>query len=108
MICGGCSLSRYQHYRAVPDRWSVAMSTTVAALIGLIFGFTTGAIIAGLTLMDRPWVVCVRLPEELHRRLSDEAADHMCSLKAEIINRLEASFDQPNGDQVVDAPRVWS
>jgi Arc-like DNA binding domain len=78
------------------------MSTTVATLIGLIFGFTTGAIIAGLTLMDRPWVVCVRLPEELHRRLSEEATDHMCSLKAEIINRLQASF--PDGDQVVDAP----
>jgi len=28
---------------------------------------------------------------------------NMCSLKAEIINRLEASFDQP---KVVDAPRL--
>ena len=94
MISGGCSLSRHHHYRAVPDRWSVAMSTTVATLIGLIFGFTTGAIVAGLTLMEHPrrWVVCIRLPEELHRRLSEEARDHMCSLKAEMLSRLQASF----------------
>jgi Arc-like DNA binding domain len=99
MICGGCSLSRHQHYRAVPDRWSVAMSTTVATLIGLIFGLMTGTIVAGLALMEHPrrWVVCVRLPEELHRRLSEEATDHMCSLKAEIIRRLEASFSQTEG-----------
>ena len=70
------------------------MSTTVATLIGLIFGFTTGAIVAGLTLMEHPrrWVVCIRLPEELHRRLSEEARDHMCSLKAEMLSRLQASF----------------
>jgi Arc-like DNA binding domain len=70
------------------------MSTTVATLIGLIFGFTTGAIVAGLALMEHPrrWVVCIRLPEELHRRLSEEARDHMCSLKAEIISRLQAGF----------------
>jgi hypothetical protein len=78
----------------------------LATLIGLIFGFTTGAIVAGLTLMERRWVVCVPLPEELHRRLSEEATDHMCSLKAEIINRLQASFHRTNGDQVVDAPRL--
>jgi plasmid stability protein len=54
----------------------------------------------------RWWTVCLRLPEELHRRLRQEATDHMCSLKAEIINRLEASFSQPNGDQVVEAPRL--
>jgi hypothetical protein len=30
----------------------------------------------------------------------------MWSLKAEIISRLQASFSQPNGDQVVDAPDV--
>ena len=55
-----------------------------------------GAIIAGLVLMERPrrWVVCIRLPEELHRRLREEATDHMCSLKAEIITRLQASFGQ--------------
>jgi hypothetical protein len=80
------------------------MTITVAALIGLIFGLTTGVIVAGLALMEHPrrWVVCVRLPEELHRRLSEDATDHMCSLKAEIINRLQASFHQPNGD----APRL--
>ena len=72
------------------------MSTTVGTLIGLIFGFTTGAIVAGLTLMEQPrrWVVCIRLPEELHRRLSEEARDHMCSLKAEIISRLQGEFRQ--------------
>ena len=66
----------------------------VATLIGLIFGFTTGAIVAGLTLMEDPrrWVVCIPLPEELHRRLSEEATDHMCSLKAEMLSRLQASF----------------
>ena len=84
------------------------MSTTVATLIGMIFGLMTGVIVAGLALMEHPrrWVVCIRLSEELHRRLSEEATDHMCSLKAEIINRLEASFSQLNGDQVVEAPRL--
>ena len=84
------------------------MSTTVATFIGLIFGLMTGAIVAGLALMEHPrrWVVCVRLPEELHHRLSEEATDHMCSLKAEMISRLQASLGQPNGDQVVDAPRL--
>jgi Arc-like DNA binding domain len=92
----------------VPDRWGVAMSITVAVITGFIIGLTVGAVIAGLVLMEHPrrWVVCLRLPEELHRRLSEDATDHMCSLKAEIINRLQASFDQPNGDQVVDAPRL--
>jgi Arc-like DNA binding domain len=82
------------------------MTITVATVIGLIFGFTTGTIVAGLALMEHPrrWMVSLRLPEELHRRLSEEATDHMCSLKAEIVNRLQASFSQPNGDQVVDAP----
>ena len=84
------------------------MTITVAAVAGLIVGLMVGATIAGLVLMERPrrWVVCIRLPEELHRRLREEATDHMCSLKAEIITRLQASFSQPNGDQVVDAPRV--
>jgi uncharacterized membrane-anchored protein YhcB (DUF1043 family) len=84
------------------------MMITVAALTGLIIGLTLGAVVAALVLMEHPrrWVVCVRLPEELHRRLSEEATDHMCSLKAEMINRLQASFSQPNGDQVVDAPRL--
>ena len=40
----------------------------------------------------RRWVVCLRLPEELHRRLMEAAADHMWDLKAEIISRLQASF----------------
>ena len=84
------------------------MTIPLAAVAGLVIGIALGAIIAGLVLMERPrrWVVCLRLPEELHRRLREEATDHMCSLKAEIINRLEASFHQPNGDQVVDAPRL--
>jgi hypothetical protein len=82
------------------------MTITVAVLAGLTIGLTIGAVVAGLVLMEHPrrWLVCVRLPGELHRRLSEEATDHMCSLKAEIINRLQASFSQPNGDQVVDAP----
>jgi hypothetical protein len=114
MICGGCSFSRYQHYRAVgPVRCGVAMMhiqpITVAVIIGFIIGLTVGAVVAGLVLTERRsrhWIVYLRLPEELHRRLRDEATDHMCSLKAEIINRLQASFRQPNGDQVVDAPRL--
>ena len=80
------------------------MTITVAVLAGLIIGLTLGAVIAGLVLMERQlrhWVVCIRLPGELHRRLREEATDHMCSLKAEIINRLEASLSQP---KVVDAP----
>jgi hypothetical protein len=67
----------------------------LATLIGLIFGFATGAILAGLTVMEQPgrWVVSLSLPEDLHRHLSEEATDHMCSLKAEIISRLEASLE---------------
>jgi hypothetical protein len=86
-----------------PVRRGVAMS--IPLLIGLIIGLTVGVIVAGLALMEHPrrWVVCVRLPEELHRRLSEEATDHMCSVKAEIISRLEASLGQP---KVVDAPRL--
>jgi hypothetical protein len=81
------------------------MSITVAAVIGLIVGLMVGVPL-GLVGRPRWWTVCLRLPEELHRRLRQEATDHMCSLKAEIINRLEASFSQPNGDQVVEAPRL--
>jgi hypothetical protein len=81
------------------------MNITVAAVIGLIVGLMVGVPL-GLVGRPRWWTVCLRLPEELHRRLRQEATDHMCSLKAEIINRLEASFSQPNGDQVVEAPRL--
>ena len=82
------------------------MTIPLAAVAGLIVGLMLGAIIAGLVLMERPrrWVVCLRLPEELHRRLREEATDHMCSLKAEMISRLQASFSQPNADQVVPSP----
>jgi hypothetical protein len=81
------------------------MTITVAAVVGLIVGLTVGAIVAGLVLMEHPrrWIVCVRLSGKLHRRLQEAATDHMCSLKAEIISRLEASFSQP---KVVDAPRL--
>jgi Arc-like DNA binding domain len=68
---------------------------TVAIITGFIIGLTVGAIITGFVLMERRsrhWIVCLRLPQELHRRLREEATDHMCSLKAEIINRLEASL----------------
>jgi hypothetical protein len=84
------------------------MTITVAVLAGLTTGLTIAAVVAGLVLMEHPrrWIVCVRLSGELHRRLKEAATDHMCSLKAEIIGRLEASFHQPNGDQVVDAPRL--
>jgi len=70
------------------------MTIPLAAVAGLVIGIALGAIIAGLVLMERPrrWVVCLRLPEELHRRLREEATDHMCSLKTEIITRLQASF----------------
>jgi hypothetical protein len=70
------------------------MTITVAAVVGLVIGIALGAVVAGLALMGRPrrWVVCLRLPKELHRRLREEATDHMCSLKAEIISRLEASL----------------
>ncbi len=68
---------------------------TLAVIAGFIIGLTVGTIITGLALMERPlrhWVVCLRLPEELHRRLSEAATDDKCSLKAEIISRLQASF----------------
>jgi hypothetical protein len=68
---------------------------TVAVIAGFVIGLTIGAIITGFVLMERRsrhWVVCLRLPQELHRRLREEATDHMCSLKAEIMNRLQASL----------------
>ena len=80
------------------------MTIPFVAIASLIIGIVIGAVLAGLVLMERQlrhWVVCIRLPGELHRRLREEATDHMCSLKAEIINRLEASLSQP---KVVDAP----
>jgi hypothetical protein len=66
----------------------------VAFLAGLSTGLTIGVVVAALVLMEHPrrWLVCVRLPGDLHRRLSEAATDHMCSLKAEIINRLQASL----------------
>ncbi len=82
---------------------------TLAAVAGLIIGIALGATVAGLALSERflrHWVVCLRLPQELHRRLREEATVAEWSLKAEIISRLQASFGQPNGDQVVDAPRL--
>ena len=85
------------------------MTITVAAVVGLIVGLTVGAIVAGVALTERRsrhWVVCIRLPKELHRRLREEATVAGWSLKAEIISRLQASFQQPNGAQVVDAPRL--
>ena len=83
------------------------MTITLATVAGLIIGIALGAGVAGLALMERRsrhWIVCLRLPSELHRRLSEDAAVAECSLKAEIISRLQASFQQPNG--VVDAPRL--
>ena len=74
------------------------MSTviTVAILVSLIIGLAFGSVIAGIAMMERRstrhWVVYLRLPEDLHRRLSEAATDHRWSLRAEIINRLEASF----------------
>jgi Arc-like DNA binding dprotein len=85
------------------------MTITVAAVVGLIIGLTVGAVITGLALTERRsrhWIVCLRLPKELHRSLREEATVAGWSLKAEIISRLQASFHQPNGDQVVDAPRL--
>ena len=81
------------------------MTITVAAVAGLIIGLMLGATVAGLALMERPrrWVVCLRLPEELHRRLREEATDHMCSLKAEIISRLQASFSDES-DRILPWP----
>ena len=79
----------------------VAMTITVAVITGFIIGLTVGAVVAGLVLMERRsrhWIVCLRLPQELHRRLREEATDHMCSLKAEIITRLEASFGNDRRD----------
>jgi hypothetical protein len=106
IVGGGCSFSRHQHYCSLGSvRCGVAMTITVAVLAGLTIGLTIAAVVAGLVLMEHPrrWIVCVRLSGELHFRLKEAATDHMCSLKAEIINRLEGSFDQPN---VVDAPRL--
>jgi len=73
---------------------SVAMTITVAAVAGLIIGLALGAVGAALALIERPrrWVVCLRLPEELHHRLREEATVAEWSLKAEIISRLQASF----------------
>jgi hypothetical protein len=65
---------------------------TVAVIIGFIIGLTVGTIITGLTLTERRsarhWVVSLRLPEDLHHRLSEAATVAGCSLKAEIIKPL--------------------
>jgi hypothetical protein len=81
------------------------MTIPLAAVAGLIVGLILGATVAGLALMERPrrWVVCIRLPEELHRWLREEATDHMCSLKAEIIGRLQASFSDES-DRILPWP----
>ncbi len=68
------------------------MTITVAAVAGLIVGLMLGATVAGLALTERRsrhWVVCLRLPQELHRRLREEATVAEWSLKAEIISRLQ-------------------
>ncbi len=94
-------------YGAVPDRWGVAMMhiepITLATLAGLIVGLMVGAIVAGLVCMERQRF-SLRLPEDLHRRLSEAARDHMWSLKAEIVGRLEASFDQPSITECIGPP----
>ena len=82
------------------------MTITVAAVVGLIIGIALGATVAGLAMMERRsrhWVVYIRLSEELHRRLREEATDHMCSLKAEIISRLQASFSDES-DRILPWP----
>ncbi len=70
------------------------MTITFAAVAGLIIGIALGAVIAGLSRMEHPrrWVVCLRLPEELHRRLREEATVAGWSLKAEMLSRLQASL----------------
>ena len=81
---------------------------TVAVIAGFVIGLTIGAIITGFVLMERRsrhWIVCLRLPGDLHRRLREQATVAGWSFKAEIISRLQASFRQPK-DQVVDAPRL--
>ena len=81
------------------------MTITVAAVVGLIVGLMVGV---ALGLMGRPrwWTVCLRLPEELHRRLREEATVAEWSLKAEIINRLQASFgnDRSNPEAPMISP----
>ena len=67
------------------------MSITIAAVAGLIIGLMVGVAL-GLMGGPRWWTVCLRLPGELHRRLREEATVAECSLKAEIISRLQASF----------------
>jgi Arc-like DNA binding domain len=62
--------------------------------MGLVVGIAAGATVAAICLMDKPqwWTVCLRLPEPRRRQLSREARKNMRDLKAEIINRLEASL----------------
>jgi hypothetical protein len=72
----------------------MTITITIAALTGLIIGLAVGTIVTGLGVLtggSRRWVVCIRLPEELHRRLREEAGVAGWSLKAEIISRLQAS-----------------
>jgi hypothetical protein len=82
------------------------MTITVAVITGFIIGLTIGVVVAGLALMERPrwWTVGLRLPEELHRRLREEATVAGCSLKAEIISRLQASFS--HGRSNPEAPMI--
>jgi hypothetical protein len=74
--------------------------------ITLMIGIALGAVVAWLGLMEHPrrLVVYLRLPEDLHHRLKEAATDHMWDLKAEIINRLQASFQE--ADKSVICPSM--
>ena len=65
--------------------------TILLVLAALVVGLGVGAMIAGIACMARG--VCLRLPQELHCRLSEAAMDHERDLKAEIISRLTRSFE---------------
>ena len=48
--------------------------------------------------MDRPWVVCIRLPEELHRRLSEEATNDQPPLQIRVRSTLFSGRTSRSGD----------
>jgi hypothetical protein len=52
----------------------LVMEVRPSAFVLRLDGIALGAAVAGLALMERPrrWVVCLRLSEELHRRLREE------------------------------------
>lgn len=52
---------------------------------------------------DRFTRITLRIPKDLHSKLSVKASDAAHSMNAEIVQRLEASFSRPNADAEIES-----